>query len=112
MAKRYYYTLDGDPLTEDEAIDENGIIRDGVTTRFPLFMTDSDGRTLTDAFNQPLDPTYSRRGYVFTDNNNRERVVDDSHPDVQKAYLSNAWKGGVKPGDVVTIDGRTLVGHR
>ena len=111
MARKHYY-IDNEEIAEEDAFDENGIIRDGVTTRFPMFMTDSEGRTLVDAMGAPLDPSYTRRGYVFADNSNRERPIDDNHPDVQKAYLSNAWKGGVKPGDVVTIDGRTLVGAR
>ena len=109
MARRHYY-LDNEEIAEADAFDENGIIRDGVTTRFPIFMTDSSGNVLTDAMGAPLDPSYTRRGYVFTDNINRERPIDNSHPDVQKAYIGNAWKNGVEPGDVVNINGRQMIG--
>ena len=61
MARKHYY-IDNEEIAEEDAFDENGIIRDGVTTRFPIFMTDSEGRTLVDAMGAPLDPSYTRRG--------------------------------------------------
>ena len=134
MAHKQTYWRDNRQLTEEEAFDERGVLRDGVCARVKTMMrdgkeiaenimmydnpvplgyqlvTDGEGRTLVDAMGTPLDPTYSRRGYVFTDNTNRERPIDESHPDVQKAYISNNWKNGVEPGDVVTINGRQMIG--
>ena len=110
MAKANYFTLDGDPLTEDEATNPDGTLRSGVRMHVPMFMRDGNGRTLVDAYGEPLPPKFGRRGYAFVDNSNRERPIDDSHPDVQKAYISSYWKGGLEPGDFITVDGRTLVG--
>ena len=77
----------------------------------PVFMRDSEGRTLTDAFGEPLDPSYNRRGYVFTDNSNRPPPTDDDHPDIRKAALSRAWQGGhFEPGDAVVYEGKIMVG--
>ena len=129
------YWFDGRQISEDEAFDENGIMRDGVGTRVRTMMrdgievaegimmhdtpvplgyqlvTDGEGRTLTDAFGTPLSPHHGRKGYTFVDNSNCKRPIDDSHPDVQKAYLSNAWKGGhFELGDQVVVEGRPMVG--
>ena len=134
MAKKQTYWFEGRQISEEEAFDSRGILRDGVSTQIPtmwrdgvevtqgiqmydtpvplgdLVVTDSEGRTLVDAFGQPLSPKFGRMGYAFVDNSNRERPVDDSHPGVQKAYISSAWKNGVEPGDVVNINGRPMVG--
>ena len=109
--KAYYYDIaTGDPIDEEDALEDSGIMRDGVALKVPMFMRDSAGNVLTDAMGEPLDPRWNCRGFVFVDNSNRERVIDDLHPDVQKAYISSAWKGGVKPGDVVNINGRQMIG--
>ena len=111
MAKQTYW-FDGRQISEDEAL-ENEVVRDGVATRFSTFMTDSAGNVLTDAFNQPLDPTYNRRGYVFSDNTNRSPLCDDDHRDVRKFALSNAWKGGhFEPGDAMIYEGKVMVGTK
>ena len=135
MAKqKNTYWFDGRQISEEEAFDARGVLRDGVTTRVKTMMrdgievaeglmmhdtpvplgdhvvTDSKGRTLVDAYGSPLSPKYGRKGYTFVDTNNRERKIDDSHPDVQKAYISNNWKNGVEPGDVVNINGRPMIG--
>ena len=108
MPKQTYW-LDGRQISEDEAL-ENGVMKDGVGMRFSTFMTDSNGHTLTGTFNKPLDPTYNRRGYVFTDNTNRSPPCDDDHPDVRKFALSRAWQGGhFEPGDAFVYEGTPMV---
>ena len=110
--KAYYYdTTTGDPIDEEDAL-ECGIMKDGVALKVPMYMRDSDGNALilTDAMGEPLDPRWNRRGFVFVDNADRSHPIDNSHPDVQKAYISSAWNGGVKPGDVVNINGRQMIG--
>ena len=133
MAKQTYW-LDGRQIDEDEAFDAQSVMRDGVSMRVKTMMrdgvevakgimmcdepvplgdhvvTDSEGRMLVDAYGSPLSPKYGRKGYTFVDTSNRERKIDDTHPDMRKAALSNAWKGGAEPGDVIIVDGRTLVG--
>ena len=52
-AQRTYFYGDRE-IDEDDALDENGIVRDGVTMRCPVMMRDSLGRELTDAMRQPL----------------------------------------------------------
>ena len=112
MARKHYY-IDNEEIGEADAFDENGVMRDGVTTRFPMFMTDSAGNVLTDAFNEPLGPRWTCRGYVFSDNSNRPPPSDDDHPDVRKFALSNAWKGGhFEPGDAMIYEGKVMVGTK
>ena len=111
VKKYHYYRLsDGVELTEDEATDENGCMRSGVKMSVPWYMRDSNNNVLTDAFGEPLNPTFNRRGYVFTDNSNRSPPSDDDHPDVRKFALSKAWEGGqIEPGDAFVYEGTPMV---
>ena len=96
--RRYYHSRDGRELTEEEATDENGIIHDGVRMVTPLYLTDARGRTLTDAFGQPLPAIGGRSGYTFVDDaDNAQRRREDY--DFYKAELSNRWKSGLEQGD-------------
>ena len=96
--------------------DDDTVLRDGEYVRVPLmmrdgdddgdnFLTDSDGRVLTDAFGEPLFTKYNRRGFVYID---ADRSVREENYQLRKAELSNAWKGGLQDGDHVDIDGRNM----
>ena len=54
MSAKPTYWMKDRQISEDEALDDNGIVKDGVRTRFPTFMRDSAGNMLVDALGQPL----------------------------------------------------------
>ena len=107
----YYYTLDGEPLTEDEATNADGTLRPNTRMHVPTFMTDSAGNVFTDALGEPLSPHYGRPGYIYQDG--RDIANRELNRDLRNAELSNAWKGGLQEGDNVTMGDRRMevVGH-
>ena len=113
MSRRKFYDRAGNEITEDEAVDENGIVKDGVTMRSPIYLTDARGRTLTDAFGQPLPAGGGRSGFVFVDDTDNDQRRREDY-DFAKAKLSAEWKGGLEAGDPVTIAGQRLhvLGYR
>ena len=123
------YWFDGRQIDESEAFDSNGVMRDGVGLRVGTMMrdgvevaegimmfdqpvplgyqvvTDSNGRTLVDAFNEPLSPHYGRKGYTFID---ADRSIREQNHQLRKAELSARCKGGLQLGDEVIIDGERM----
>ena len=128
MAKQTYW-FDGRQISEEDAFDENGVMRDGVGMRVgtmmrdgievaegimmfdrpvplgDLVVTDSEGRMLVDAFGEPINPRWNRRGFVYMD---ADRSIREENCQLRKAELSARWKGGLQLGDEVIIDGERM----
>jgi hypothetical protein len=114
MAKTRYY-LNDEEISEAEAFDANGMIKDGVAMRTPAFlrdgwpgMRDSRGVTLKDAFGAPIEAAYGRRGYVFVNDAASAKRKADAYVE-SKLMLSSAYKGGWELGDTVTVGDATHV---
>ena len=101
MARTRRYELD-----DEDAADENGILRDGARIRVGVQMLDSAGRPLVDGLGQPLAGGSRCSGYVFVDEHKgSQRAVDH---ELRKAQLSAAWRGGLRAGDQLTIGDQRL----
>ena len=101
MARTRRYELD-----DEDAADENGILRDGARIRVGVQMLNSAGRPLVDGLGQPLAGGSRWSGYVFVDEHKgSQRAVDH---ELRKAQLSAAWRGGLRAGDQLTIGDQRL----
>ena len=104
IAKRKYY-FDGEEIDEVEALTDEGIVKDGVSVRYPLYLEDSLDRRLTDVMGTPLSTTGRTSGYVFADTN---AARCQERRDFQKAELSARYKGGLQTGDHLTLSDRNM----
>ena len=103
-ARRYFYK--DQEIDEADALDDNGIIKDGVTLHYPVYLKDGSGNLLDDGLGQPLPAEGRRCGYVFTTDARAERRLEDR--DFHRAELSARYKGGIAAGDHVSIGDRRL----
>jgi hypothetical protein len=84
---------------DDEAFDENGVLRDGARHRVPLQMRDSRAPMITDGTDDPF--ALHRPGWrVATGGGERDVLLRDSQrkliDEARAEYLdrlTNAWKG-------------------
>lgn len=106
-----YFRRDGQPLSREQALDRNGIIRDGVIARTRMQMRDSanrftDGRSFWDANRASLLVTDAAALGGTKGNQPGFRVADapinaQDRADAYRDYeddLVNAWKGSAPPG--------------
>lgn len=92
---------------DQDQLDENGIIKDGGRVRVGLQMMDSlDPLQKALAAAAAARPSPKRTGYVF-DSDDRHAAKMRAY-DQSKLHLSNAYKGGISPGDYVTFGGRQM----
>ena len=71
-AQRTYYK-DGREIPEEEALNAEGIVKDGVTIHCPVFLQDGSGNFLVDGLGQPLPAQGRRSGFVFAADTRAER---------------------------------------
>ena len=108
MPATEYFRRDGQPLPREQALDRNGIIRDGVVARTRMTMRDSanrftDGRSFWDANRASLLVTDAAALGGTKGNQPGFRVADapinaQDRAAAYRAYeddLTNAWKGNV-----------------
>ena len=101
MHRHLYYDRDGNPVSAEDALDANQILREGFSQRTPLMMRDNQPDTharsrarLVDSAKDPLQ--FSRPGYRIADqldpNDQREQAYLDADEANASAYLGDRQK--------------------
>lgn len=99
-------------VDDEDAVDENGILKDGRKIRVPLSMRDSNPHPCgAKMWYGPPMPLFDSdiRSKPRTTNDKVALVDRQKIQDWQKAELSARWKGGLADGDIVRLGDRMQV---
>lgn len=90
-----YFDSNGDEVAEHDALDRNGVLRDGCMMRVPVTLRDSTARRayFVDGGGNPLDLTAGNKpGFRIRPNDARRKLVEDSYQAYEQT-LTTAWRG-------------------
>ncbi len=91
----------------DDAFDENGVLKDGRSVRVALLMMDGKTQRSVSLSDGLGNRAGNCPGYVMLDNDDRAEHRQQMY-DFQKAELSARWKGGLTEGDTLKLGDRTM----